>query len=142
MTIRFLFAVALSLALALQPARLASAHAFSAPEHLVANPDGSFSFSAVFTVGPGTGYFNWDFVDCSTNVSANRCWMTGDGFCLYPLEDGYAVTYEIQGQVLDRIRPGRITIYFSTECPEDADPRFIKSRRRSSLMPTSRARRS
>jgi hypothetical protein len=123
MNFRLLFAFALSLPLALQPARLASAHEFTAPEHLVANPDGSFSFSAVFTTGPGIGYFNWDFVDCSTNVSGNRCWMTGDGFCLHPMEEGYTVTYEIEGQLLDRIRPGRITIYFSTECPEDADPR-------------------
>jgi len=88
----------------------------------LADEDGFFSYSAVFTYGREGGYFAADFIDCLPNVTSSYCFMTGDGFCLSHVEPGHTDTYNIEGTLSRTRLAGKITISHSTQCPDDPDP--------------------
>ncbi len=100
------FATALLATLTLLPLPSAiPAHTLVAPDSVVANPDGSFSFNAVFTAGPGStivGGYSWFGLE---NVAAG---LFVDCFCSpgCPVGEGEQIVIPVYSSLLDPELPG------------------------------------
>jgi hypothetical protein len=85
------------------------AHTLDIPETVVANVDGSFSFQAVFTAGPGTATVaaaSWFGVE---NVAGG---LVADCFCSPGciLEEGEELPVFVDGALTDPTAPGLVSV--------------------------------
>lgn len=100
------------------------AHTFDVPEEVQADPDGTFSYEAVFTVGPGTAFlafYEWFGTD---NVEGG---LVADCFC-FPqcvVDEGEVIIVEVDGQLTDPEMDGEVETTFAL-CDE---PSFVETTR-------------
>jgi hypothetical protein len=99
----------------LLPSITAWAGTFEAPAIVEANPDGTFSYEAIYTPGVDEA-LNFESIDRVHNTVGS--WGIGDGFCEIPLEEGvpYSIWGGIYGWLVDPTSLGIVRAEIGT-CP-------------------------
>jgi hypothetical protein len=85
---------------------------FVAPDTIVADSQGHFSYQAVFTAGhdnPDFAYYQQQNVS-NTDVPG----LVADGFCLSTIPQGEQFIIEVSGSLLKPTMPGQVQIEFGT----------------------------
>jgi hypothetical protein len=101
------------------------AQTLDVPVTVQAAADGSFSYQAIFTAGPGgDNVFGWDYSDLeNTDVGA----FFADEFCLFPLAEGETSVFDIpidpefSGFLLNPAEEGSVKVSITTDCPDGSN---------------------
>ena len=105
---RFIIAISWVFApVLLVTASASHADSFEAPAEVMARADGSFSFNCTFRKGPGSDFIASAGWLAEVNVTPGG--LIGDCFCLCPIDEGVSFTLQVDGQLVDPDRTGRVS---------------------------------